>query len=257
VFLLTILLFLAAIEVGFRFGHYRRLMPSREDEAPSGAMVGATLGLLGFMLAMTFSMAGNRYDARKELVLKEANAIGTAYLRARMLPEPQSTRSRDLLRKYVDVRLFGARKPEEVVGLMTETALEGAIRDSVRIHDDLWSNAEELAAADPHSIVLGLFTQSLNDVIDLHSDRVIVGIRHRIPVVIWFTLILLSVLSMVALGFHGGLSSPRRSVATLLVTFAFVAVLSLIVDLDRGQEGFLTIDQRPLFDVRDSMGPPR
>jgi len=86
-FLTILVLVLAAIEGGYRLGRYRHSQSDREKEAPVGAMVGATLGLLAFMLAFTFGMAASRFDTRRQLVLDEANAIGTTYLRTAMLPE--------------------------------------------------------------------------------------------------------------------------------------------------------------------------
>ena len=93
VFLAVLVLVLAAIEGGYRLGNYRHRQSGGEKEAPVGAMVGATLGLLAFMLAFTFGMAAERFDTRKQLVLDEANAIGTTYLRTAMLPERMASRS--------------------------------------------------------------------------------------------------------------------------------------------------------------------
>jgi len=103
-FLAIVVLVLLSIEGGFRLGLYRRKRSEKEKDAPVGAMVGSTLGLLAFMLAFTFGMAASRFDARKTLVLDEANAIGTTYLRAAMLPEG-GNEVRDLLRQYVDQRV--------------------------------------------------------------------------------------------------------------------------------------------------------
>ena len=107
-FLVIVVLVLAAIEGGYRLGSYRHRRSDREKDAPVGAMVGATLGLLAFMLAFTFGMAASRFDTRKQLVLDEANAIGTTYLRAAMLPERRDE-IRALLRSYVDARLEAVR----------------------------------------------------------------------------------------------------------------------------------------------------
>ena len=107
-FLTIVALVLAAIEGGYRFGRYRNRYAGHEKEAPVGAMVGATLGLLAFMLAFTFGMAASRFDTRKLLVLDEANAIGTTYLRTAMLPERRDE-IRDLLRSYADARLEAVR----------------------------------------------------------------------------------------------------------------------------------------------------
>ena len=103
--LTLIVLLLIAAEMGFRFGHRHHKATNDPTRSQMGTIEGAILGLLGLLLGFTFAMAVSRYDHRKELVLEEANAIGTTYLRASLLPEPQSTTIKDLLARYVDVRL--------------------------------------------------------------------------------------------------------------------------------------------------------
>ena len=105
VFLATVAVVLLAVEGGFRLGQYRRRRSEQEDRPPVGEMVAATLALLGFMLAFTFGLAASRFDVRRGLVIDEANAIGTTYLRAGLLPEPHRSDVQSLLREYVDVRL--------------------------------------------------------------------------------------------------------------------------------------------------------
>jgi hypothetical protein len=114
-------------------------MKEEEKEAPVGSMVGATLGLLAFMLAFTFGMAENRFEDRRQVVLSEANAIGTAYLRAAMLPEPMRTDSRNLLREYVDVRLEGTRPGKT----------EQSISKSEELHERLWLEAVAAPEKEP------------------------------------------------------------------------------------------------------------
>lgn len=103
--ILTCLIAFLAAELGFRIGKYNAAKKDHPATSPIGSMVGATLGLLAFMLAFTFSLAASRYETRRTLVLEETNAIGTTYLRAGYLDEPQSTEIRNLLREYVDTRL--------------------------------------------------------------------------------------------------------------------------------------------------------
>src|SRR5882757_7695151 len=105
VYLIMTLVALLAVELGFRLARNRLRRSLGEDQAPVGAIVGATLGLLAFLLAFTFGLAAARFDSRKGFVLEEANAIGTTYLRAALLPEPQRAEIRALLREYVDMRL--------------------------------------------------------------------------------------------------------------------------------------------------------
>ena len=232
-----------ALEAGWRLGQWRQPHASEERDSSVGAMVGAILGLLAFMLAFTFSMAASRCDARRQGVLEEANAIGTTYLRARLLPEPQRTETAKLLREYVDVRLRAVQKDK----------LAEAIARSEELHEQLWTEATAAADKTPGSIMTGLFVQSLNEVIDLHAKRVMVGVRSRIPISIWAGLFALAMVGMAAVGYHAGLSATRRSPAMLLLVLAFAGVLFLIADLDRGHEGFLTVSQAAMSDLQKSM----
>src|SRR6185503_13597513 len=128
---LTIAIGLAAFEFGYRLAHYRQQRHEEEKESPVGGMVAGTLGLLAFMLAFTFGLAGSRFEDRRQVVLSEANAIGTTYLRAAMLPEPMRTEAQNLLREYVDVRLEGIQPGK----------LHEAIAKSEELHNRLWAQA--------------------------------------------------------------------------------------------------------------------
>jgi hypothetical protein len=244
-FLVIVLLVLAAIEGGYRLGSYQHRQQGRENETPVGAMVGAMLGLLAFMLAFTFGMAASRFDTRKQLVLDEANAIGTTYLRTAMLPERRDE-IRALLRSYVDARLNAVRSDRVADEILMSEELQGR----------LWSAAAAVGLQHPDSIVVGLFVQSLNEVIDLHAKRVTAGLRNRIPGAIWATLLTIATLSLAAMGYHAGLVATTRSIAVIVVAVTFSAVIALIADLDRPQEGTLTVSQQALIDVRRSMNPP-
>jgi hypothetical protein len=231
-----------ALEAGYRLGRWRHARSVEEKDAPVGAMVASILALLAFMLGFTFSLAAARFEGRRQVVLEEANAIGTAYLRARLLPEPQRAEAAKLLREYVDVRVRGVRE-----GKVAE-----ALARSEELHAQLWSQATAAAEKSPTPIT-GLFIQSLNEVIDLHSKRVLVGLRSRIPIVIWGGLFALAAIGMASTGYQAGLSATRRSPAMLLLVVAFAGVLFLIADLDRGREGFLQVSQEAMTDLQRSM----
>src|SRR6266480_4165162 len=108
VFIAILFVVLISVECGYRLGKYRRSRHEQEKQAPVGTMVGATLGLLAFILAFTFGLAAARFDTRRQVLLDEANAIGTTYLRAGMLPE-RGDQIRALLRDYVGARLEGVQ----------------------------------------------------------------------------------------------------------------------------------------------------
>jgi hypothetical protein len=208
-------------------------------------MVGATLGLLAFILAFTFGLAAARFDARRQVLLDEANAIGTTYLRAGMLPE-RAEEIRGLLRDYVRARLDA---------IQSGNIAEG-VRRSENIQHQLWTEAETVGGKNPNSILVGLFVQSLNETIDLHAKRVQAGLRSRIPGAIWLGLFAVAALSLATMGYHAGLSGTRRSLAIVAVAFTFSVVIELIADLDRPREGVLRVSQQALLDVQRSMNAP-
>jgi hypothetical protein len=233
------------MEGGYRIGRWRHARQPDEREQPVGAMVASILGLLALVLAFTFSLAASRFDARRQTVLEEANAIGTTFLRARLLPEPEGSESALLLREYVDVRIRSVQQNKP----------EAAIARSEALHELLWREAGAAAEKDRNSIITGVYVQSLNNLIDLHAKRILVGIRSRIPLVIWVCLFGLAMLSMTSVGYQCGLSATRRSPAMPGLVLAFAVVLSLIADLDRGQEGLLQVSQQAMLDVQRSMQP--
>lgn len=243
-FIASALLWLV-MEIGYRFGKWRHVHHPDEREQPVGAMVASILGLVALVLGFTFSLAANRFDARRLVVLEEANAIGTCYLRARLLPEPERTEVARLLREYVDVRIRGVQegKPEE------------AISRSEVLHEQLWNYAAAAADKNDKSIMTGVFIQSLNNVIDVHAKRVLLGIRSRIPVVIWAGVFGLALLGTASVGYQAALTTTRRSPAMIGLVLTFTIVLWIITDLDRGQEGLLRVSQRSMLDLQNTMQP--
>lgn len=239
---LTIFVALLSVELGYRVARYRLQRSQEEKESPVGGMVGATLGLLAFMLAFTFGLAGSRFEDRRQVLLSEANAIGTTYLRAAMLPEPMRTEARNVLREYVDVRLEAVQPGK----------LDQALIKSEALHNRLWSLAVTAVEKD-RSAITALFVESLNEVIDLHAKRVMAGLRSRVPGVIWIVLYVLAILAMVIMGYHSGLAHSRRSLAVIALVVGFSSVIFLIADLDRPGQGALRVSQQSMIDLRHSV----
>jgi len=241
VFLLTIVFVVLAIAVGTGLARIGRQWSDGEGGEAIGSVVGATLGLVAFIMAFTFGMTASRYDARKQLLLEEANAIGTTYLRAGLLAEPFPTEVRALLREYVGLRLRLAREPDTIAQ---------AIARSEEIQDRLWSQVEQMSRSTPPSVLQVLFVQSLNEMIDLQTKRVTVGRQYRVPGTIWLALYLVSALAMIAVGFHFAQSRHRQILVSLILAIAFSSILVLIADLDRAAEGTVRVSQQPLIDLQ-------
>jgi hypothetical protein len=135
-----------------------------------------------------------------------------------------------------------------------ERKLTEAITRSEELHESLWTQAAEAAKnKDGNPVMTSLFVQSLNETIDLHAKRIMVGMRSRIPMSIWVGLCGLALLSMIGVGYQAGLSATRRSPAMLGLVLAFAGVLFLIADLDRSQDGFLIVSQQAMVDLQKSM----
>ena len=246
VFLATVAVVLLAIDGGFRLGQYQRRRSELEDRPPVAQMVAATLALLAFMLAFTFGLAASRFDVRRGLVIDEANAIGTTYLRAGLFPEPHRSDVRSLLREYVDVRLEAVQPGK----------LSQSIGRSEEVHARLWAHAVAVGEKNPGSIVVGLFIASLNEVIDLHAKRLALGVRNRIPGTIWAALYFVAIIGTSVMGYHAGLAGSGRSLALLALVLAFSAVMTLIADLDRPQEGLLRVSQQIMIDLQKTLAAP-
>lgn len=244
-------LVLLSILLGYKVGAYFRKHYGDKEEGPTGSIVGATLGLLAFMLAFMFGITANRYDNRKEILLDEVNAIGTAFLRTDFLVEPYRTQIRGLFRDYVDLNTAWISAPERIPELITES---GAVQDKI------WSLSVEAVDKTPNQEITSSYIESLNEMIDMHTKRITIVRTYRIPKLIWYALVFVTVLSMGAVGYQFGFTGGRSIFISVLLALTFSAVIYLIADLDRGVGGAIKISQQPMIELRekiDAAVPPR
>lgn len=235
--LLTTVIVLVTIELGWRLGNYRDTQPRDAKKGPVAVPVGASLSLLAFLLAFTFGMAAARFDNRKNIVLQEANAIGTVYLRTSFLPAPMHDEARDAVRAYLALRVGGASMIMDPQSMAEAASLQ----------DRLWSLATTAQAAD-NSVSMGLFIESLNEMIDVDTVQVAAN-RNRIPDSIWLMLAIVTIFSMMSVGYQFGLENTRSWAVNILMAMAFSTVIMLIADLDRPQIGLVQVSQQPLLDL--------
>lgn len=245
VMLISVAVVILSIQIGLWIARYRRRHDEGTQDGPIGSAVGATLGLLAFMLAFTFGIAASRREAKRDLLLQEVNAIGTTYLRADIIPDAHRDEVRKLIRDYVDLRLIPLERVEDY----TEV-----IRKSSEIQKLLWAHAAALANEDLKNQEFGaLFVDSLNEMIDLQTSRVVIGYYTYIPSIIWLVLGGLTVISMFAVGYQFGRAGKGNWLVTLTLAISFSLVVTLICDLDRVRSGFLKISSQPMKDLRASM----
>lgn len=237
---------LIAYEVGFRIGRWWQDRTPGETEGLTNMLVGSLLALMAFLLAVTMGMASDRFDTRRGLVLQEANAIGTAFLRAGYLPDPADDQVRELLRGYAQLRTMATDRERLAI----------AMADSERMHGELWTIAENVARTTDQGDLTALFLDSLNEVIDLHETRVAAGVYARVPETVLLLLIFGSALSIGMVGFNAGLTKRRSLLSAFVLIIALGAVITLVIDLDRPRDGFIQVSQQPLFDLQRQIGPP-
>ena len=239
-FVVGLAVILAASGIGHRFG--RRTAARGSNDVST--LESAVLGLLALMIAFTFSMALSRFEARRDAVLNEANAIGTTALRARLLPEPQRTESLKLLREYVTIRLDTTGR------LASQTELATAIDRSNVLQEALWQQAKSMAAKDNGMVPTGLFIQTLIEMIDNQGKR-LAALRNRVPNnAVAFRL------AAIAGGFAeyaSGLDAQRTRFPVYITGFVVSVVMLLILDLDRPSSGFIKVSQQPTIDTAASI----
>lgn len=236
------LFILIAFELGYQISKYHGVFKEGVEPGTLGSMVAGLIGMLGFLLAFTFSIATSQFSARKHAVLEEANEIGTAYLRADLVDAEYRTEIKRLLEEYVDIRLQA----------VTSTNISKELDQSVELHGLLWLQVSAVAEAKPNTNT-AMLVQSVNSVIDMHEKRVTAALRNRIPSSIWLTLLAISFMTMATIGIKAGFSKSRSLVAVLPMVLAFAALTTLIVDLNRPQEGLLKVGQESLIALQKNM----
>jgi hypothetical protein len=241
-FLTTIACCLLAVEVGFRFGRRRASLEHKETEKSVSTMVGATLGLLAFMLAFTFGSAAARFGVRKQLVIDDANAVQAAFLRAELLQAPHAKEIQNLLEEYVDLRV-AAR----------QTEIQAVLSRSEEIQNEIWARAVVLGHENPEQWTVEDFSKSVNRLIDQHNTRKIMSLYRPLPTVIVLALNFLLLLGMCLVGYQLGLASDRRTVASAILVVAFAVVMTLIAELDSVQSSLLRVNQQAMIEVQNEI----
>lgn len=235
---------LFALELGFQLG--RRAVKHRE--APSGGQVGAiqgaALGLLGLLLGFSFAGAASRFLERQDLIVEEANAIGTAYLRADMLDEPHASNLRGALEKYLRHRVEVSARLRE--GLAEDDrAMIGAL------HAAIWKAAAGGVNAKAAAMLAVL--DPVNEVIDLHSVRVAAGRKH-LPLLVLVLVIGCSLLGMGVIGYGCGMAGRRTLPMTGSLALLIAAALWTTIDLDHPRAGLIRLSDAPLAELRFGEG---
>jgi len=240
VFALTFVVLLLAAAIG---DILRRKLHALNDVARDdfGVVQNATLTLLGLLIGFSFSMAISRYDQRKSYEEAEANAIGTEYVRADLLPAGDSTKTRDLLRKYLDRRIlfYTTRDDSQLAQIEKET---------VTLQNQLWVAIQPAAAANPNP-VMALVVSGMNDVLNSQGYTQAAW-WNRIPVAAWALMAAIAVSCNLLLGY----GAHERDWRTLLIFPIVVSIAFFLVsDLDSPRGGTIRVAPQNLISLSQSL----
>jgi hypothetical protein len=245
---LTILaLMLLAMEAGFRIGLRGQASSSPESRSQISTVLTSLLGILALLLGFTFSIALDRYSGRSLAVVNEANAIGTAFLRTDLLPEPARTEARRAFADYADVR---AR-----MSVLTWNQKDERIATQARVlglQDGLWRQAAEASRQAPNPATTGLYVQSLNEMIDAYSSYMAELLRH-VPHLVTLLLFAAFIVSGGMIGYSAGLTGDRPARATYLMVCVVVFLMYMVMDLDRPHRGIIQVSSQSLLDLKKSV----
>jgi len=238
IFFASLVVILAASEIGRRYG----LLNIGRKRQNISTLEGSILGLLALIIGFTFAMALSGFEARRNSVMYEANAIGTTALRSRLLPAPHNMECMKLLREYVQVRLDITRRvlpPKENIA---------AIAQSRAIQEALWQQVKAIAAKDNAVVPTGLFIQTLNEMFDRQEARHALAL-NRVPNTVLITLYGLAIVASAFAGYAAGLDLQRSRLPIYTIGVLVSIVIFLIQDLDRPGPGLITVSQQPMVDT--------
>jgi hypothetical protein len=250
-FVVFLLLLVAVTEIGYRIGRraFRRRSADETTRAGIGFIVGGILGLLAFLLGITLSLADGRHDERRGVVLNEANAIGTAWLRAGVIGGEEGARMQRLLVDYTEVRIHVYRD------LRTRADGDRLDAETAALQTALWQTATEVARAHPTAIS-GLMLSALNEMFDLSMTQKRY-FTERVPPHILRLLMWTSIIAVGAMGYHFGTTGMRQLVMSTLLLVLWASAIVLIVDINRPRQGTVIVSHAPLEWTLESFGPRR
>ena len=233
---------LAATEIGFRLG--RKFGDHIPDDIKSqiSTVEAGILSVLALLLGFTISMAVSRFELRKQLVLEEADAIGTSLLRAQLIPAPAGPEIAALLGQYVNLRVqYGAAGDD--LARLTDIN-----RQTARLQAELWTRTASYAQQNPNPVSAGLLLQSLNQAIDLRDARWM-AFQNRVPESVIYVNAAVGLLSMMLVGYSFGVNGRRNIFSMCVLAVSIALVLAVIIDLDRPRSGFIRGSQQPMIDL--------
>lgn len=236
-----------AAEIGFRYGLGRHRLHRDAVASQVGVVQATTFAILGLLAAFTMSMAETRFSGRRQLILDEANAIGTTYLRSKYLPEPHASQLAPIFRRYVDSRVAFYEVRDDPAGIGTEVATAG------RLQREMWAHAVQVVREHPsYGDTNSSFVESLNQMIDLENARVAAVAMH-VPPTVLALVTLMGLAACATTGYACGLGGTRAWLAVIMLPLLVGCAICVTLDLDYPRLGLITTGQLPMVRLQETM----
>ncbi len=238
------------LEIGRRLGA-RRMAQDPDAKSGTGAVEGAVFGLMGLLIAFTFSGAAERFNARRMLIVEEANCIGTAWLRLDLLAGPTQAALRETFRQYVDARLAVFRKLPDIQAAKAELAQAGIFQNKI------WTQAVAACRDSSSSTTTTmLLLPALNQMFDIATTRTMTLKLHP-PAIIYALLTLLVLAGALLAGYGMGAGKVRYWFHSLAFVLVITMALYVILDFEFPRIGLIHIGgfDHVIIELRESMKP--
>jgi hypothetical protein len=241
---------LVVLETGRRLGERRLAKDPDAAKAGSGAIEGAVFGLMALLIAFTFSGAASRFDARRALVVEEANDIGTAWLRLDLLPITAQPPLREKFRQYVDARLaFYSNLPDVA-------SAKGELARATVLQNGIWKDSVAACRDSGSSPATMLLLPALNQMIDITTTRTMAAKTHT-PVLIYAMLGLLVLAGSLLAGYSMASGKARDWFHAFAFALIMTIAIYVILDFEFPRLGLIRLSafDQVLVEVRESMNP--
>ncbi len=232
-------------QVGYWLGRHARRRPDGDAMSHTMNWQAAVLALGALLIGFTFSMATQRFEDRKRILIGEANAIGTAYLRTQVVDNPTGDEIRALMRQYIDERiaLYDVTEPSRV---------EAVEQASAVLQQQIWSRVMAVARAYQRPVMTGLLVATVNEMIDIADERR--GVRENpVPYSAFLVLVLVTGVAMGSIGYTCGVSGKKLLFGMVVMPVLVAAVIVLVYDLANVSSGLVRPNNRALLHLKQNL----
>jgi len=241
--LIMFAILLTALEVGYRIGFKQRKKWLDADTGGGTVALSTMFALLGLILAFTYASGVSRFEDRKQAVIEESNALGTAFLRAGFIAEPGGKALQETIFAYAKTRAISPRGHS----LSHAESME-LLNNTIQAQEKLWPTLEKALMQGKLGAIEASMVTAMNDVLNMHTIR-LAALFDKLPKAVIWMLIFISAATIAVTGFNAGLSGKISRWRTATLALVMAGVMLMILDYDRPRDGFIRVSQYSLNTV--------